>query len=832
LTVAVLAQDLERPYSILVFRGINNSNNELIPPEQGTVEAEECLNFDLGQTVGVLNKRPGYKGRYKAGGYFRGLFGYRTNSGKPRLFGVDSSNGYFDEIRYSAFYKSALGTTFAAYLFQNATPRWAVWDDILILMNGKNPPWRWNGTNWRPLVNAAPGMFEVTANQYNVSSTYCLNGDYYYAIQNAEPCSCGTSTSWSTIGQITGPVHIDSGMAILYYWPHMTNTDICSVDSSIYRVLRTRADRTAYDSFFVLATHRFLDTYDQGSLLFQDSTPDVSLSTYAGKWDTTIHTADTTCDTFYHVGQPTWLGTTTGGGGGVGRSMDTLLLDYYRYGICWYDSSTGMTSPMSPIARIPDIEGGTPKIVQDSIIQLGVYIAPTRYTHLWRVLYRAREYKDSARVADSTYQYDWTIPIGGGGTGTLTVEECVSRGGNLTIISGRYFCRKRSWTKWWEDQINVHVGPYYPVDTIKDSTTTTYNDTISWMTLESRDPYLPIIPTGQWNYPTIYQNRLFAAEGSKVYFTAPGKIAQFENYFPVGLDDGSIITAIRVVGEDLLLFKTNSVYKAVWAGDGYEAREFISGLGCIAPGSVIDFPDGGFGFLSYKGYQAFSGYLQSPYKESGGNLNSISQGIQNHLDKYSLAALWECWAWWTPGYKNLYLSFPTLDTSWVYASNGMGWSGSTFAFRQTTEYDTTYSVRPQGSVDIIGIRNASDSIYNFGDSVVDYTAHTSYHFDKGDSITASYKTRPLFKDYWLSQITDYALWIKSDESAWVKVYFYDHNGTAMDTITDSTGFRYRRKAVAGKPMQYGQIKIETKADSCAIQGLDIWIENKGEPNKY
>jgi hypothetical protein len=681
---SVAAQDIEKPVEYLLFKGTNNAGNDLISPQAGIMTAEECVNLDLSDST--LKLRWGSISTYKHASIdtLRGLFALTNNDGESRLFAYGHFTAkQYDEMVWSPIFSQGFGTGGTKYLYMNETPHWAVWDDILVATNSKNRPWRFDGTQWGQLVPTAPGSPDYAPSHYN-TDIYFLHGDYYYAIQPHLPCSTISGENvWGLLGNLSWRIHVDSGTIPVFYYPETGVTGSCAdPDSTIFRLCRTRADREKTDSFFIVATIEKVNPVVSTSSIW-DSIADDSLGNvdypFAGFLDTLVREADSAEDTTYRIGQPTWIETEilAAGGAGIGAQMDTALITHHRYGVCFYDSITGALSPMSPVLRVPTDEGAAATI-EDTLIKIALPNITKSEPHLWRVIFRAREWEDTVRVPDSVWEPQQIEPNYDPGTG----EYSCPYGWyivNLPMVGKK--CRKMGWTYFARTTKRPQIGGYYPLDVIKSAADTFYSDTLSYVALEARTtpfvdigmnvgPYGGVILPTQFHYPTIYKNRLFMASGSNVYYTEPGNIGVIDLYFPINLDDGDEITGFYVSGGELLIFKNRSIHKAVWIGEGFSAEEYIPGIGCIAPGSIIDMPGGGYGFLSEHGYYVFTTHLQSLYKESGGNLPNISKPIWENLSAYDIADLRECHAWWSPTWEALHLSFPTLDTTWAYFTNG------------------------------------------------------------------------------------------------------------------------------------------------------------------
>jgi hypothetical protein len=533
---------------------------------------------------------------------------------------------------------------------------------------------------------------------------------------------------------------------------------------------------------------------------------------YIGVLDTLIREADVVEDSLYRAGQPQWISTdsSAAGGEGPGAQLDTSLITHHRYGICYFDSSTRAQSPMGPVLRVPSAETTSDTPV-DSVINLALPNITQSESHLHRIIYRAREYLDTVRVPDSTWEAVYIPPIYSEALGPHCPTGYVP-----VLLDGEMKCRKYTWSFFASQEKHEQVGAYYPLDTIKDAACTAYADTLNYVVLEARlGAYEGVILPNQFHYPTIYKNRLFMTDGSYVYYTAPSNIGDFESYFVVSLDDGDEITGLLVSGNELLIFKNGSIHKAIWIGTGYISEEYIPGLGCIAPGSIINMPGGGYGFLSEQGFYVFTTYLQSLYKESGGNLPNLSAPIWKNLSQYSMSDLRKCHTYWSSDWQTLHLSFPTLDTTWAYFSNGMGWSAYDFAFRQTVRHDTTYNTNIIPASIVWGVLNADDSIYVLRDTTR----------DKGDSITATYKSNPILKSYRKSQIKAMGVWVADDGKSSLSVKYYDMDGStiATDIISSIEQYKYWEPFL-GDPSHWWQIEFKTRHDTCnlEIKGLDLW----------
>ena len=81
------------------------------------------------------------------------------------------------------------------------------------------------------------------------------------------------------------------------------------------------------------------------------------------------------------------------------------------------------------------------------------------------------------------------------------------------------------------------------------------------------------------------------------------------DYIDVNPNDGQAITRILVLGDRLIIYKTNSIYIALFTGDTnlpFNVYKTNSSVGCVAPFSIQEV-DNGHVFLSYDGLYFFDG---------------------------------------------------------------------------------------------------------------------------------------------------------------------------------------------------------------------------------
>lgn len=868
--------------NILSITRFGGERGDINPLNLKPGQAVQCINWDLSKSVGALVKRDGFS-HYTTvkdtdGDSLRGIFGYTNSNGKKRLFATyNSPTGIYDIIANGAVFEDSLSNA-AGYYYQRkgATPSWAVYNDILIHANGHNRPVRWNGTGYDVLVEVPPGHLDLAPMVETATTAQLLDGDYYYAWRAAMPCSVQGDQLFGQFDDsmnLSGPswqIHVDSDWVWIFRRQDADTTSGCDPDSTIIQLGRTRNGAVPQDSFFLVYTKRWINSSTAAGTRYIDSIPDCSLGAgthvFIGFVDTVTHAADSATDSLYELGAPVWLGTDTvpsvaGNWDGISEGMRVLdtIWTATKYFIAFYDSSTLMVSDSGPSIRVPSFAttmGEAKDTTRDYAIRLGLPTRTSNEIHLWRLLCRAKETQDKQTVTDTLFRENfiragwwpggWELPplhyqyydpdyYCRWGDGSIDPDHSM----RVQRDDGSYWCRAIPQVPHDTIIVTTETSTWRIIDTIKDASNI-YLDSLSWMDWANKPSVKLGMTQKPMNYPVVLRDRCYMAEGSRIYYSSIDKDGSQIGYWPVGnrfdvnANDKDEITALHVYGDNLIVFKNDSWYWIKEIEYGLHADQEMDsyyGVGCVAPHSIINIPGGGFVWLHTSGIYEYRTALQSEYKETGGNLGSISGPIQHHLDNYGIDDLRECHTWLTDDDRNLVFSFPTLDTSFAYSLGTGEWGLWTFAARQTTRYDTTYQTDLRPSNDVLFITQAHDSIYKYGGVKTDLSDEVGGW--AAIDAASTWESGPLFKSPDLWGISAYGLWKESDDTADISVMFYDHDGTLKKTITDSSQYRFRKFGISPGEAYFWQVMIYTEnVDSLAIQGLDLWPEYKGKAQEY
>ncbi len=888
--INVAAQD--NPVVINVFKGLNDSKNQLlVQPGEGMVAS----NIDFSKTIGSLRPRRGFGlfsdkiafGNITSGGY-TSLYSTSDRFGQKRMFAVFerfvSGANTWDVVGWTNVNDTGIGLNQnlgEVYGYRGSQFYWTTLQDIIIYANGINRPGVWYGDSilpTNPLVAVPPGHFDMAPFADTGGGSQTLNGDYYYGWRVSSPCSLTATRHFYSFPDslsLSGPswqIHVDNDWVEIFGLKWVGITALCDLpssganDSTIIQIARTRAGGQIHDSMFLIVV---LAIEHLGSFGVTDSIPDDSLGIanfpFVGFIDTVQHTADTTSDSTYEIGQPTWLSVDTADHTdpwqGIARNGDTSLWIWRgtHYFVAYYDSATEMMSDSGPAVRIPvayrDTGAAGFKIdtIWDTSYTIGLPPATHNNRFQWRLICRGQEILAEKPIPDSSeiwYVYDADC------SGLLGVPRCrcgVAPGsvipdtesdliwdnatsqtdfirnniGELFYENGVAQCRIKRFRTYDPGVPDTVIGPFYILDTIKILTDSIYVDVLPWSNVFSEKPIVDFdlgLTQIPMNFPTVVNSRLYIAEGSRVHYSDPGIPGKWPvvNIFSIDVETGDKITSLHDGGDFLHVFTNKTWYTAKKVAAGHVFQEVVPNLGCVAHGSVIDIPGGGLAFLSQDGIYMFNHFLKSDFKTSGGNISRISNPIKDHLE-YGIDTLSNCWAWLTPDDKMVCFSLSTLDTTWAYSLETGQWTDWDFSFRQTTRYDTTTRTDIVLPSQVIGILGDSDSIFVFGSSLT----------DTGKAVAMKWRT-PVYKGTVEAEIYQMNLWQSTTASADTSliVRMLNSANTVVDSIVDVTRLFTRAYEIfIGDPSQYWQVEIETSSD-VEVREIDLWLRKTGEPTKH
>ncbi len=851
LLLAVVVSAQPPQISIIDFKGglVTNHSRFSLKPNQ----ARECLNWDLSVEIGALVKRKGYLKLTDTLLFDEpniGLYGYTARSGSRRLFGVvglssDSTFLGLGEIRASAEYSYALNTTslipddsnfYRRYFYAGATPWFTNWRNDVVISNGRQSPMIWRDGLIRDLVPISPGGLNITPMKIPVDSGNGLSddiegspyGEYRYVL--GYKTLCGSEWSADTnysLGVVSAPVKLDHEKAMItdFIW-HTIDSTCLSADGDYtdadLAIFRTRANPDYFDetdTLWRVWTETATAVASVDTLWAIDSLADTALGSSINSFLIPnfdfgmIDSAGVYTD--IRPGAPTYIDHVT-----TGRTVmpDTGLVwatrNYigYAYAITFRDSLTGSESDT----------GRTLNIFFKSThhgYKIGIPPLPGNMRHLDRILYRAPIFDAPDSIGggyDTTYTVfclkEWCPPhqilIPGG-----KLQDCICLEEDTVYIHTRRNA--------WDTVISGPMKRIAVFDTLY--TDSVWFDTTTFTVMERNEPFDG--NTNRFlNGLSAFDDRLWGYEGSVIYWSRLGEgfIWDYFSGLALNLDDGDEITAIVPSRNHIAVYKNNAKFIVISDGDTSYIRSWtIQGVGCVAPRSMVSYKNGRV-YLSGDGVIYERGSL---YLSQGASFDTISTAIDNLL-QYKASEL--AGASGIIMEDKYMLSFPDKDTTYVYDFVVGSWGIWSYAFEQTTFYDTVKSLALTPSNDMLFIDGESDLVFK---------ADTTY-LDNGSKIGFSWKSGAITKNPEQHSISKYGLWAKGEgvgAAEFLRFEIIDVRDSVIDTnvirlLTDTSLYHiYNTKPHKSNSFSFRMRDHSgLKPDTLIIWGIDFWVKMQGK----
>lgn len=160
---------------------------------------------------------------------------------------------------------------------------------------------------------------------------------------------------------------------------------------------------------------------------------------------------------------------------------------------------------------------------------------------------------------------------------------------------------------------------------------------------------------------------------SRVYWSAIRSITSWDaaDWIEISKDDGDEITGLKVLGDRLVVYKTNSIYIIIFTADPdipFVVQKSNSAVGCIAPYSIQEAENGHI-FVSQDGIYFFDGY--NSYKLSD-RISDTFEGMNKDRLEYAVSMYqkrknryWVSLSSGTSLYNNFILSWNSFLNSWT-----------------------------------------------------------------------------------------------------------------------------------------------------------------------
>jgi hypothetical protein len=785
------------------------------------------------------------------------LYPQYYRDGRKELIGI-SRNGSAEglgnldgQLWRSGNKRYALDSLIYNYIYTGSYWSWVSSRNKVIMANGRQSPLVWTGNELRELVPQAPGeprIYPVVTNR--PFAVKWPSGEYRYLLWYWSPCGSSFGDDTATSSYLSRAIYANNEKICLTGFTSHTIDSTCKTSDGDWQdytisIYRTRANPgviDALDSFYYIGTKSGTSLAILDTLRVFDSLPDCSLGTGThvlsearfsvsklGRDSAGVVTGiimgaptfvsknpDTTGGINYPVSIPTFTVTS--------QFSDTSIIGVV-YAMTLYDSILGIESDTGRNCYIfvdRDVNTG---ITRDSNFIIGLPPVPHGLTAYNRKLYKAYAMRT---VVDTTQGhirvgYDTTIVHRydrkpDNYAGAFGYYQCGSyEDGSGTIRY--YYCREFYDTVVTQLYANDTVlSKFYELALILDTSMKQYCDTTIWDTLIKGQVFWPHSRPFNLKNIIYFRDRLWGSIGSNVWYSYLDSVGYWSPFDMVSFnaDDGDEITAIVPDREYLNVFKNHSSFVLSEDANGDMIKQWIeSGRGCVAPFSVAWY-GGNLLYLDETGLYSQQGSI---YKDKGSTREAISAPIANLID-YPISELKEA-----VGFVNkdkYYLSFPDKDTTYVYDFLVGAWSIYNYAFQAAINYDTVSS---------IGLVPSSDMLFITGSDSAIYKADTGLT-DNGRYIWAKWESVPLSISPDYSGVDQIALWHSGDgDRGRMFMYILDDKDTVRASKTVTMNGDLDKCDIFGigtNLSNYFKIKLIPMQDSVSINGLDIWLSNKGK----
>jgi hypothetical protein len=310
-----------------------------------------------------------------------------------------------------------------------------------------------------------------------------------------------------------------------------------------------------------------------------------------------------------------------------------------------------------------------------------------------------------------------------------------------------------------------------------DATTTTYTDTKADALLGTPPQLHGEAPPAGVKYPIIHANRMWAAVGSRVYFTDRNNMQSWfsEFYYSVEEDDGDTITAIARDPSGLLVFKGHHIYKIVVKDPQTEeaiiseltlADPSVQTIGCTNKHTMVTTDKGSLVWF----------YDGNVYKMDPSDApKRISDDIDTEMKAFTATEEAGLHAAFWPEYRLYVITSASQNASWGYSLDEEGW------FHLDCGFEAITRVHTEGARQVWGAYSQDPTkVHQLG--VGTATTYAGDGFTATISIPPTYLQRPGN----LSLIQGALLTYKAMAKSWTVDWYIDTANTAGSKVLDCT----------------------------------------------
>jgi hypothetical protein len=271
----------------------------------------------------------------------------------------------------------------------------------------------------------------------------------------------------------------------------------------------------------------------------------------------------------------------------------------------------------------------------------------------WRVTFVSETGSESP-LSPASSNVDWDSSLGAT-TKTVCLVEVPT--GPKGTVARRIYRTK--------DMSDGMSATHYFVGQLDNNIETVFFDHVSDTALGAEAPSVidsVRMPAPKARFGAMFNNCLFLDGGANatpgIVFSNPGKIDQFSllDFMEFGSSQGGSVTALHSHYNALLVFRERSIESISGSYPAFASGSVAQGVGCVAPGAVVEVPALGVMFVSHDGIYLLHGGFEGGSKLE---LLKISDSIDETWRKVNVSLLNRTVAEYSPKWREVHFYLPS-----------------------------------------------------------------------------------------------------------------------------------------------------------------------------
>ena len=691
------------------------------------------------------------------------------------------------------------------YFSVQSKPDFAMYDDMVFIVNGDQRGVVYNGEVARPFPLSAPGEPQIVP----LTSGGAMHGEYRYMLTYTRYDTAAFESGIKSY--VTQPVWVDSGQVLLTSFQWVPDDSVTSATDSIKLfIYRTKANPGRIDESDYVFNTGLTVVSATDSLLFGltviDSVADDNLSTtdsiklvdteYRGMDSTGTYVHRYGAPTFISRVQATYSGTAADDSSagiyyGIVEQLDTLAV---VYAVTNLDSITGIQSSIGPTLAVWNDTSDFSGAAKDSRIRLGIPRVPDGDSGVIRNLWRAH-------ILEVTHD---------------SVFQAIDSLKALADYLGAEFVLPESYQRRWRSGLMVDtiiLSEFRLVAQI-DPDSVAFTDSTRWDSLQTKPSYVYNVPSTRLRGIFSHDGRMFGIDGSRLYFSRLDSAASWGAFDFISLneddgDDGVLAFPYR---GGVRFLKNRSSFNVWQNADLRWARREVNGhIGCIAPKSHVASPLGHYYLSEYGVVRETEG----TFRDRSSAFELVSAPLRNFRD-LSLVDKSKAIA----HYHDQKYMLSIGDTTYVYDERANAWSTWSMTFAAAVEYGVEDLVQHYPGDTMYFIRSGESNLYRYGTSA----------YDNGTNVVAQWKSVPLLldppglKQVTMVGLTAYSSW--ETDLVYMDVYNEIDTTVGEQYVFSNVPSRYALTSVGPSSNLFYQLRLTTHpswaSNELRIDALDVY----------